>query len=168
MSISEELPIVDNNGRIIGKAARAVCHSGSMLLHPVVHIHIVANTRLFLQKRSYNKKIEPGKWDTSVGGHVVLGNTVKESAYKEAEEELGITEEIELIPLMEYVWESPVENEYVHVFKAFYSGTIRIDNDEVIDGRFFAKNEIEDLVGKNFFTPNFEKEFEMIKDVLFG
>ncbi len=167
MENSEELPVVDSRGRVIGRASRSLCHSGSMILHPVVHIHIVSNGRLFLQKRSQNKKIEPGKWDTSVGGHVVFGSTVEESAFKEAGEELGITEKLELIPLMEYVWESPVEKEYVNVFKAYYSGTVRIDNDEVTDGRFFTEDEIENLIGRNFFTPNFEKEFEMIKDAVF-
>ena len=37
----EELfPIVDPEGRIIGHATRKECHGGSMLLHPVVHLHV--------------------------------------------------------------------------------------------------------------------------------
>ena len=32
--------------------------------------------QLFLQKRSLHKDIQPGKWDTSVGGHVDLGEVL--------------------------------------------------------------------------------------------
>ena len=69
--VSELFPIVDEEGHVIGKATRKECHGGSMLLHPVVHLHILnSNGDLYLQKRSVNKDIQPGKWDTSVGGHV--------------------------------------------------------------------------------------------------
>ena len=37
----EWFPIVDEEGNTIGKAVRSVCHDGkSMLLHPVVHLHL--------------------------------------------------------------------------------------------------------------------------------
>jgi len=69
----EYFPLVDEWGNVIGKATRQECHSGSFLLHPVVHLHILNNRgELYLQKRVMNKDIQPGKWDTSVGGHVDL------------------------------------------------------------------------------------------------
>ena len=37
---SEEIfPVVDAAGNVVGKATRGECHGGSMLLHPVVHLH---------------------------------------------------------------------------------------------------------------------------------
>ena len=33
-------PIVDEQGNITGAATRGECHSGSKLLHPVVHLHV--------------------------------------------------------------------------------------------------------------------------------
>ena len=36
----EKFPIVDEEGRVIGEATRGECHSGSKLLHPVVHLHV--------------------------------------------------------------------------------------------------------------------------------
>ena len=48
----ELFPVVDETGRVVGRATRRVCHGGSMLLHPVVHLHLF-NSRgelyLFLQ-----------------------------------------------------------------------------------------------------------------------
>ena len=36
----EMFPIVDEEGNITGAATRKECHSGSKLLHPVVHLHV--------------------------------------------------------------------------------------------------------------------------------
>ena len=41
MNNNEIFPLVDEDGNIIGKSTRQECHSGSMLLHPVVHLHVV-------------------------------------------------------------------------------------------------------------------------------
>lgn len=36
----EMLPIVDEQGNIVGAATRGECHDGSKKLHPVVHLHV--------------------------------------------------------------------------------------------------------------------------------
>ena len=67
----ELLPLVDEEGNVIGSATRGQCHDGSKLLHPVVHLHVFDSLgRLYLQQRPLWKDIQPGKWDTAVGGHV--------------------------------------------------------------------------------------------------
>lgn len=63
---TEWFPLVNEEGETIGKATRKECHSGSKLLHPVIHLHIFnKDGDLYLQKRSMNKDIQPGKWDTA-------------------------------------------------------------------------------------------------------
>ena len=88
----EWFPLVDEKGETIGKATRKECHNGSKMLHPVVHLHIFNKAGdLYLQKRSINKDIQPGKWDTAVGGHIDYGETVEDALHREVREELGIT-----------------------------------------------------------------------------
>ena len=90
LSDKEIFPIVDPDGRVVGKATRRLCHSGSRLLHPVVHLHVFdPQGRIYLQQRSRHKFIQPGKWDTAVGGHVDYGETVEQALRREAGEELG-------------------------------------------------------------------------------
>ena len=36
----EMFPVVDEEGNILSAATRGECHSGSMLLHPVVHLRV--------------------------------------------------------------------------------------------------------------------------------
>jgi isopentenyldiphosphate isomerase len=159
----EWFPIVDEDGNTIGKALRSVCHDGkSMLLHPVVHLHLF-NTRgeLFLQKRAKTKDIEPGKWDTSVGGHVSPGETPDEALLREAAEELGMNN---FVPefLGRYVWESSLEKELVNSFSTISDAVPILDRDEIDEGRFWSLKEIKENLGKDVFTPNFEHEIKMM------
>jgi isopentenyldiphosphate isomerase len=159
----EIFPIVDEQGNTIGEASRSVCHDGiSKLLHPVVHLHVFNSAgELFLQKRGITKDIQPGKWDTSVGGHVSPGESVEEALAREAEEELGLKN---FIPefLLKYIWESPRERELVNSFSTILDEYPVINGDEIDEGRFWSLKEIKDHIGKGIFTPNFEHEFEMM------
>ncbi|MFR1988509.1 MAG: NUDIX hydrolase, partial [Prevotellamassilia sp.] len=89
---NEVLPLVDEQGQVVGKALRGECHDGTKKLHPVVHLHVFdAEGRLYLQHRPSWKKIQPNRWDTAVGGHIGYGETVAEALEREAYEELGLS-----------------------------------------------------------------------------
>ncbi len=158
----EWFPLVDEQGAVIGKATRAECHSGSFLLHPVVHLHLF-NTKgeLYLQKRAMNKDIQPGKWDTAVGGHVDYGETIEEALYREVREEIGITG-FNPIFLKRYAFRSKVEFELVNTFSVVSDALPHPDPSELDDGRFWSIDEIEANLGKDVFTPNFESEYRLL------
>ena len=160
---SELLPLVDEAGNIIGSATRGQCHNGSKPLHPVVHLHLFDSSgRLYLQRRPLWKDIQPGKWDTAVGGHVSYGESLIEAVYREASEELGFSE-FNPIYLETYEFESSVEREMVNVFAAVGSFELQPDLDEVDEGRWWELSDIDANLGKGIFTPNFESEFQMIR-----
>lgn len=162
----EYFPIVEPNGIVIGRSAREYCHSGAKPLHPVIHIHIIDRfSRIYLQKRSMRKDIQPGKWDTAVGGHVSYGESMMEAVYREASEELGFTE-FNPIWLGTYEFESSVEKEMVNIFAAVGSFDLHPDLDEVDEGRWWELDDIDANLGKDVFTPNFESEFTMIRKSL--
>lgn len=154
---SERFPVVDETGRVVGSATRGECHGGSMLLHPVVHLHLF-NSRgeLYLQRRPLWKDIQPGRWDTAVGGHVAYGETIAEALRREVREELGITDfEPEAVAV--YPFRSERERELVHVFRTRYDGPVR-PSGELDGGRFWSAAEIRAGLGGELFTPNFEGE----------
>lgn len=163
---SEWFPIVEPNGLVVGRSTRRYCHSGAKPLHPVIHIHVIDRfSRIYLQKRSMKKDIQPGKWDTAVGGHVSYGEGIIEAVYREASEELGFIE-FNPIHLETYLFESEIEKEMVNVFAAVGSFDLQPDLDEVDEGRWWDLADIDAGLGKGIFTPNFESEFQMIRKSL--
>lgn len=162
----EYFPIVEPNGLVIGRSTREYCHSGAKPLHPVIHVHIIDRfSRIYLQKRSMKKDIQPGKWDTAVGGHVSYGENIVEAVYREAYEELRLIE-FNPIHIETYQFESSVEKEMVSIFAAVGSYELTPDLDEVDEGRWWPVEEIDANIGKGVFTPNFESEFQMIRKQL--
>lgn len=166
MSKKEMLPVITEEGEFMRLAPRSECHNGeSMLLHPVVHLHIInGKGEIFLQKRSMNKDIQPGKWDTSVGGHVDPGETAEEALYREAKEEAGI-DDLQYRFIKKYIWESDREREMVHSYYTLSNNIPQTDPGEIDDGRFWSRKEIEDKLDSGTFTPNFEHEYrEVLKE----
>ncbi|MDR1981780.1 MAG: NUDIX domain-containing protein [Tannerellaceae bacterium] len=162
MQQEEWFPLVNESGETTGKATRTVCHSGSKLLHPVVHLHLFNDAgELYLQKRSMKKDIQPGKWDTAVGGHINLDESVDNALRREAQEELGITGFIPKF-ILRYVYESIIEKELVYTFYTVYRQPVTPDKNELDGGRFWSIEEIETTLGSGVFTPNFENEFRYI------
>lgn len=156
----EWFPVVDEQGNTIGEAPRHVCHDGkSMLLHPVIHLYLFnSGGKLFLQKRSMMKDIQPGKWDTSVGGHVAPGESAEDAVKRETEEELGL-KGLSMMFEFRYIWQSNRERELVSSFSAISDDIPVINVEEIDEGRFWDISEIRESLGKDLFTPNFEYEF---------
>lgn len=160
-NLEEMFPIVDEKGNIINAATRGECHNGSRLLHPVVHLHVFnPKGEIYLQKRPAWKDIQPGKWDTAVGGHVDLGENIEQALKREVEEELGITD-FTAEQVSQYVYDSVRERELVFVHKTVYDGEIT-PSAETDGGRFWSMEEVKENIGKAIFTPNFESEIKKL------
>ena len=163
-SVSDELfPVVDEDGNQISVAPRSICHDGkSMLLHPVVHMHLFNDKgELFLQKRAMSKDLLPGFWDTSVGGHINPGEKTEDALRRETYEELGL-KEFSFEFIAKYIWESGRERELVYSFRGNTPRLPLINKDEIEEGRFWNMEEIRAHTGKGIFTPNLEHELQVL------
>lgn len=164
--MEELLPLVTEYGEIIGAATRRECHSGSMLLHPVVHLHIFNHDGdILLQKRSANKDIQPNKWDTSVGGHIDLGESIDIALKRETAEELGLTD-FEPKQLYQYIFKSSVEHELVTTFSTTIDSIdqIKFNPEEISEVRFWSIEEIKANLNTDTLTENFKLEFNKLKN----
>lgn len=163
----EWLPLVDDSGKVIGKAPRSICHSGSKLLHPVVHLHVLnGQKQVYLQKRPLDKLVQPGKWDTAVGGHISFGEALETALNREAWEEIGL-QDFKATLIQSYRWDSEIESELVYVFVTSDYQSIHLHSDEVQEGRFWSSAEIQENMGKSIFTPNFEHEYQVLSNLIF-
>ena len=163
----EWLPLVNEQGGIIGKAPRSICHRGEKMLHPVVHLHVLNNQRhIYLQKRPLSKLVQPGKWDTAVGGHISFGETLETALKREAWEEIGL-QNFSARLIKTYRWDSDIESELVYVFVSHDYKSIHLHSEEVEEGQFWTQKQIASNLGVNVFTPNFEFEYQLLKKEIF-
>ena len=159
MQQEESFEIVAPNGKIVGIARRSELHRNPSLVHRVVHV-LVFNLQglLLLQKRSRNKDTAPGKWDTSVGGHVNIGEDIRSAALRELREELGI-EGCTLLFLYDYLFSNQQETELVSTFSCVHSGPFLFSREEIDDVRFWRIEDIGVQLDNDKFSDQFREEF---------
>ena len=158
---TEMVVLMNEQGKALGPCPRPLVHNGSMWLHAVVHLHVFDNKRrLLLQLRPNTKKIQPGKWDTAVGGHIAYGEKLQDALKRETYEEIGLNN-FEAQLTRKYIWTSDVEQEYVFVFETTANGPFETKNvGEVDELRFWNADELRKNIDSGVFTPNFEKELK--------
>jgi isopentenyldiphosphate isomerase len=154
--------VTDDDSTVLGPVERRWVHGNPSLIHRSAHVlvlHPVEGT-LLLQKRSAAKDTYPGRWDTSVGGHVSFGQSYEEAALREAREELGVDLDpasLEYLHLLRF--RSAEESENTATFLCLHPGPFTPDPDEISELRFWTRSDIEAALGTDVFTPHFEQEF---------
>ena len=158
--MEELFDVYNENGQWLGCRPRSRCHGDPSLIHRSVHVVVISPDKrsVLLQKRSGNKDIQPGKWDTAVGGHVAAGETVEAAAVRELQEELGISGELEFF--FESAIRNDIESENVTVFKLLSAGPFQFATDEIDEVRFWPLADFATAAGRerDDFTPNLQKE----------
>jgi isopentenyldiphosphate isomerase len=166
MENEELLDVVNERGEIIDTLPRADIHGNPALMHMVVHVLVFNRAgEMLLQKRSMNKDVAPGRWDTSVGGHVNAGEAISDAVIREMEEELGITA-CDTEFLYTYVHSNPYETELVYTYKCVHNGGIEFQQDEIDEVRPWNLDEIKQNIGRGILSDNFEHEIETYLDYI--
>lgn len=142
----ERLNEVDEKDQVIGTRSRGELHRLG-LRHRAVHI-LVFNSRneLFLQKRSANKDINPGLWDTSAAGHVDLGESYDEAAQRELSEELGLDDSLPLQTIFKLPSSPETGWEFIQVYTVNHEGPFQLNADEITEGQWIPTTELDDWI----------------------
>jgi len=149
-------------GAYIGLQPRALCHCTPSWVHRAVHLLLFDPAgNLLLQKRALTKDIQPGKWDTSVGGHLDPGEDFETAVHRELAEELGING-VQTVRLYSYLWKSSRESEVVNTFMGIVDSIegFRFCPGEIEEIAALDLSGIEQMIQAGECTPNFSCEWE--------
>ena len=162
----ELLDVVNEKGEILNTLPRSEIHGNPSLMHRVVHV-LVFNDKaeLLLQKRSMSKDVAPGRWDTSVGGHVNAGESLEDAVKRETEEELGITSFNPKF-LYTYIHSNDYETELVCTYSCVHNGKITFQKSEIDEVRAWGHDEIMAAIGKSILSDNFEEEYRTYRSYM--
>lgn len=152
--------VVDKNDNILDYRTRYDCHHNKSLIHRAVDVAIFNDqNELLLQKRSQQKDLFPGYYTLSASGHVEKGEEYEQTAYRELQEELGISG-IKLTKIGKELVETEHETEISVLFTGKYNGPFHVPADEVEYVKFFSPKEIQSI--KNL-TPTAQKSLKLLK-----
>jgi len=160
----EEFDVVDDDNRVVRQASRADVHAQS-LKHRAVHV-FVFNSRgeLLLQKRSHLKDLCAGKWDSSCAGHLDAGESYRECAIRELNEELGLACVGSLDRIAQIRACPETGFEFVELYQTRSDGPVRFPAAEIEAVHAFPLDEVRQWAGARpeDFAPGFLKCLECL------
>lgn len=144
-----KIPIVDEQDNIIEYKDREDRNPNDIIRITAIWINDESGN-ILLQQRKLSKKVNPGKWGPAVSGTVEEGETYELNAYKEMEEEIGVTG----IKLVESKKIYGITNTGKR-FAQLYIGQIDSNHklipqlNEVEELKWFSKEELVDFYNKS-------------------
>ncbi len=157
--MNEKIDILNELGEFTGDVATIdECHSDGYWHRAVYAFIIDKDLNVLLQKRSSSKKLWPGKWDVTVGGHVKSGEFGRQALIRECKEELGIDvddSEIKYIVGTTSVYNKNgyINNHYDECYLITKDVDIKdliLQKEEVSDAKYFSKDEIIKRINNNY------------------
>ena len=125
----------------------------------IVHVCIFGEDgRLLIQQRQPIKKAWPDRWDLSVGGCAVAGDSSCSAAERETREELGLSLDLsDARPALTVYWERIIDDIYI-LTRSVEPAALHLQPEEVRAVRWAEKEEILRLIDDGLFVP-YDKSF---------
>ncbi len=123
--------------------------------HIVIHLFIFnEKNELLIQQRAEDKYGWPSRWDVTVGGSALSGETSAEALYRECLEEIGyaLPEGITR-PHFTINFKDGFDDFYVLRVKDIDLSTLELQKEEVQAVRWASKDEVLELFDKEEFVP---------------
>lgn len=146
--MDELLDIVDSTDVVVGTALKSVAQARN-LRRRIVHVLLFNSSGdLALQLRGPACKFLPGYWCTSIGGHVMSGETYVAAALRESLEELRITPDLIFVGKKLFVSEQSGLELFISVFKSNCFGEFKLEEGKVVAVEYFSIQKIKEMINK--------------------
>lgn len=155
--------ILDENGNPTGETMKKEYNIKPGIYHQGADVWIInSDNKILIQKRSPNKKLDPGVW-AMTGGSVIKGETSKETIKRETKEELNIDLETENMKLIK---KYKIRNVWLDVYiirKDIDLEDIVMQEDEVVEVKWASYEEIDEIYKNKQFIEN---RWEYVRNIM--
>ena len=86
----ERLAVNSASGSALAVVERAVVRVLGITTRAVHLVGFAPDGRVWVQQRAFDKAVDPGLWDTLMGGQVSAGESIEETLERETQEEAGL------------------------------------------------------------------------------
>jgi isopentenyldiphosphate isomerase len=149
----ELLDVVDEDDRVVGQATRREVRA-RRLLHRFSSILCLDSAgRLYVHRRTDDKDVYPGMYDTAAGGVLAAGETYLEAARRELAEELGVAGP-EPRFLFRHRYRGPENPSWSALFEVTWDGPVRPQASEIAWGSFLTMEELDARLQEWPFVPD--------------
>jgi isopentenyl-diphosphate Delta-isomerase len=151
MAAEEDLDIVDDQDRVVGRAPRSRVLRDYHIHRAVMFFVFDAEGNVFVNQRSDRKELYPGYWSIAFGGHVLAGESYDAAAAREIAEETGLSAPARQIGAFQK--RTADERENVRVYAVTADRDLNLFADEIAQGSFMSLAELNQMVGRADFLP---------------
>ena len=160
------LPIVNEQGDVIGKTSIWNLKENSQYLHPVIRIAITMHGMLYLKPRPTNNLLEPGKTDLPIEGYLTFGESLEQGIERMLNHLLPNIPKQNIRFNLKYHFELPHTNRLVYLFSLDLPNELPLKSIHAKDGKLWTLKQVEHNLKQHFFSNCFEYEFEHLKDFI--
>lgn len=163
----EWIPIVTEKGEVTGKIAKNVSiNMKNKFLHPVVRVALISNSKVYLQERSLNDILNPGKLDYPFEKYMLFNHEINLAARNSIRKMVGDEIDFSIKFLLKYVFENEDTRRLVFLFTANIDDEDLIKRNGKMNGKFWTIKQLEDGFADEIFSECFELEFEYLKNMV--
>ena len=165
---TEYVPIVNTKGDVIGKtpAIEAINYKNTYI-NPVIRIAVSTHGMLFLCDRPSTAILDKNKVDVPMECYLRYGESLAEGANRLISNAIPQAKDIKPEFNIVYHFENEVTNRLIYLF------IIDLEDDSVLctprfkNSKLWNFKQIEENLGKGFFSCCFEDEYEHLKNVIY-
>ncbi len=160
--MTELLYKVDKRDRILGSIERDNAHEKGVLHRSGVVFLVRSDGKILVPWRNEKKKTFPNCYECSASFHVTFGETYKQAAERELEEETGVTAPVRYLGKFTH-FDYP-ENEIVAVFYAKSDDKITLDPSEADYASFYSIRRVDQIANSDKAAPWFKGSWKIARD----
>lgn len=131
---SQLVDVLDEAGRVVGRASRAEIRAGNLWHRSVFVVVLTSQDDVVVHRRADWKDVWPSRWDVCFGGLLAAGESWEAGACRELAEEAGVVVEAgELLALGEGRYEDARVREIGRVYLVRSDGPFSFPDGEVAE-----------------------------------